>query len=89
MAFFMKANLQDFRVIPLAVVIQIMLALIVPLVAGFIPVNSGSKIKVRRAISNDRPGDQPTISGWWDRLGRLLRWLSRPVLLSIRNTFRR
>jgi putative ABC transport system permease protein len=89
MAFFMKANLQDFRVIPVAVVVQIMIALIVPLVAGFFPVNSGSKITVRRAISNDRPGDQPTISGWWDRLGRLTRWLSRPVLLSIRNTFRR
>ena len=89
MAFFMKANLQGFRVIPVAVEIQIMIALIVPLVAGFIPVNSGSKITVRRAISNDRPGDQPTISGWWDRLGRLTRWLSRPVLLSIRNTFRR
>lgn len=89
MAFFMKANLQGFRVIPMAVEIQIMIALIVPLVAGFIPVNSGSKITVRRAISNDRPGDQPTISGWWDRLGRLTRWLSRPVLLSIRNTFRR
>ena len=89
MAFFMKANLQDFRIIPVAVVIQIMIALIVPLVAGFFPVNSGSKITVRRAISNDRPGDQPTISGWWDRLGRLTRWLSRPVLLSIRNTFRR
>ena len=89
MAFFMKANLQGFRVIPVAVVIQIMIALIVPLVAGFFPVNSGSKITVRRAISNDRPGDQPTISGWWDRLGRLTRWLSRPVLLSIRNTFRR
>ena len=89
MAFFMKANLQDFRIIPVAVVVQIMIAMIVPLVAGFFPVNSGSKITVRRAISNDRPGDQPTISGWWDRLGRLTRWLSRPVLLSIRNTFRR
>ena len=89
MAFFMKANLQDFRIIPVAVVVQIMIAMIVPLVAGFFPVNSGSKITVRRAISNDRPGDQPTISGWWDRLGRLTRWLSRPILLSIRNTFRR
>ena len=89
MAFFMKANLQDFRIIPVAVVVQIMIAMIVPLVAGFFPVNSGSKITVRRAISNDRPGDQPTISGWWDRLGRLTRWLSRPVLLSVRNTFRR
>jgi putative ABC transport system permease protein len=54
-----------------------------------VPVKSGSKIKVRRAISNDRPGDQPTLGGVWDRMGSWLVWLSRPVLLSIRNTFRR
>jgi putative ABC transport system permease protein len=89
MAFLMKVNLQDFRIIPAVVLIQVLIALLVPLVAGFIPVNSGSKIKVRRAISNDRPGDQPTVGAIWDRLGRSLRWLSRPMLLSIRNTFRR
>ena len=89
MANLMKANLQDFRIIPAVVLIQTMIALIVPLVAGFIPVNSGSKIKVRRAISNDHLGDQPTVGALWDRLGRWLRWLSRPMLLSIRNTFRR
>jgi putative ABC transport system permease protein len=89
MGFLMKSNIQGFRFIPTTVIIQVLVALIVPLVAGFIPVNSGSKIKVRRAISNDRPGDQPTISGVWSRLGGWLRWVSRPVLLSIRNTFRR
>jgi putative ABC transport system permease protein len=89
LAFLMNANLQGFRVIPSTVVMQLVLALLVPLVAGFVPVNSGSKIKVRRALSNDRPGDQPTISGLWQRLGSLLRWISRPVQLSIRNTFRR
>ena len=89
LAYLMNANLQGFRVIPATVLIQLTIALIVPLVAGFVPVNNGSKTKVRRAISNDRPGDQPTISGMWDRIGGLLRWLSRPVLLSIRNTFRR
>ena len=74
---------------PEAVVIQAVIALLVPLVAGFVPVNNGSKIKVRRAISSDRPGDQPTISGIWSQLGKWLRWISRPILLSIRNTFRR
>jgi len=89
MAYMMKANLQGFRFIPIAVTIQVIIALVLPLVAGFVPVRSGSKIKVRRAISNDRPGDQPTISGLWDSLGKWLGWVSRPVLLSIRNTFRR
>jgi len=89
MAGLMKIQLQGFRFVPLALILQAVIAMIMPLVAGYVPVNNGSKIKVRRAISNDRPGEQPTISGIWDRLGSFLSWLSRPVLLSIRNTFRR
>jgi putative ABC transport system permease protein len=89
LAFMMDANLQGFRVFPATVLIQLVIALLVPLTAGFIPVDSASKIKVRRAISNDRPGDAPTVSGLWHRFGIWLRWLPRPVVLSIRNTFRR
>jgi putative ABC transport system permease protein len=89
LAFMMSANLQGFRVFPTTVLIQLVIALVVPLAAGFIPVNSGSKISVRRAISDDRPGDEPSVSGLWYRLGSLLQWISRPVVLSIRNTFRR
>jgi putative ABC transport system permease protein len=89
LAFLMNANLQGFRVIPSTIVIQLVLSLLVPLAAGFVPVNSGSKIKVRRALSNDRPGDAPTVSGLWQRLGSWMPWMSRPIMLSVRNTFRR
>jgi putative ABC transport system permease protein len=89
MAWFMKSNLQGFRVFPVTLVIQVVIALVIPLIAGFIPVNSGSKIKVRRAISNDRPGDQQTVGVIWNWIGGVLGWISRPVMLSIRNTFRR
>jgi putative ABC transport system permease protein len=89
LAFMMNANLQGFRVIPSTIVVQLMLCLLVPLAAGFVPVNSGSKIKVRRALSNDRPGEAPTASSLWQQLGAWLPWLSRPIMLSIRNTFRR
>jgi len=89
MAWFMKSDLQGFRTFPATLAIQVLIALVVPLIAGFIPVNSGSKIKVRRAISNDRPGDQPTVGAFWNWIGGVLRWVSRPVILSIRNTFRR
>ncbi|MCK4897565.1 MAG: ABC transporter permease, partial [Anaerolineales bacterium] len=82
-------NLQGFRFVTTAVLIQVSIALIVPLVAGFLPVNNGSKTKVRRAISGDHAGTQQSSIGWLDRLVGRLRWLSRPVLLSIRNTFRR
>jgi putative ABC transport system permease protein len=85
----MNANVQGLRVFPATIIMQLALSLLVPLAAGFVPVNSGSRIKVRRALSNDRPGDAPTVSGLWHRLGTALRWVSRPVMLSVRNTFRR
>ena len=88
-AYFMNATLQGFRLVPVAVMLQTLIALIVPLVAGFIPVNSGSKTTVRRAISSDRVEGQPSSAAGPNRLGRWLRWISRPILLSIRNTFRR
>ncbi|MCP4360212.1 MAG: FtsX-like permease family protein, partial [Chloroflexi bacterium] len=86
---FMSANLSPFRIVPVAIVIQIAIAFIVPLAAGFFPVNRGSKIKVRRAISNDSLADQSANSAFLDGLGRWMKWVSRPLLLSIRNTFRR
>jgi putative ABC transport system permease protein len=86
---FLNAELQGFRVVPLAIVLQVLIAIFVPLIAGFVPVNNGSKIKVRQAISNDRLGDQPSSHNWLNKLGEWILWISRPTLLSIRNIFRR
>ncbi len=86
---FMSIEIQGFRIIPIAVVLQVILAMAIPLAAGYFPVSKGSKTTVRRAISEDGPGDAGSNSGLLDRLGRKMRWLSRPILLSIRNTFRR
>ncbi|HSR29097.1 MAG TPA: ABC transporter permease, partial [Anaerolineae bacterium] len=89
LAFMLNANLQGLRVIPSTVLMQLALSLAVPLAAGFVPVNRGAKTKVRRAISDDRPGGEPTVSSLWQRLGTWLRWFPRPIMLSMRNTFRR
>ena len=86
---FINAEVLEFRVIPLALILQVVIALLIPLIAGFAPVNSGSKINVRRAISNDRPNKRKSGGRWWKRISAWLRWLSRPILLSLRNTFRR
>ena len=88
-AYFFNTTLQGFRIIPAGVLLQAVIALVVPLLAGFGPVNSGSRIKVREAISYDRPGNQPSGGGWLVRAADSVRWLSRPMLLSLRNTFRR
>jgi putative ABC transport system permease protein len=86
---FMSLAIQGFRVIPIAIIIQVFLAMAIPLAAGYFPVSKGSKTTVRRAISEDGPGESGASSGLLDRLGRRMQWLSRPLLLSIRNTFRR
>jgi putative ABC transport system permease protein len=86
--YMMNVDLQGFRIIPTAIIMQVFIAFLIPLGAGFFPVNRGSKINVRRAISNDRSAGHPTRLGWLNRITRWIPWVSRPILLSIRNTFR-
>jgi putative ABC transport system permease protein len=84
----MNANLQDFRIIPLAIILQVLIAFLIPLGAGVFPINKGARTNVRRAISNDLPGAQSSGLSFFNRLTNWLSFLSRPILLSIRNTFR-
>ena len=88
MAFTMNATLQNFRIIPLAIVIQVLIAFLIPLGAGFFPVNKGVRTKVRRAISNDQIGAQSSGLSWFNYITNLFSFISRPILLSLRNTFR-
>ena len=85
----MNFNLQGYRIVPLAFVSQAVVAILVPLAAGIIPVNNGSRIKVQAAINANGIGVGKTSSGWLERLGSRVKWLSRPMLISLRNTFRR
>ncbi len=87
-AFMTGAELQGFRFISIAVALQALTAFLIPLGAGFFPVKKGSETNVRRAISNDRPGAQSAGLGWMTQISRWIRWVSRPITLSIRNTFR-
>ncbi|RMG66108.1 MAG: FtsX-like permease family protein [Chloroflexi bacterium] len=97
------ANLLNFDVLtvipPLPVVlIQIAVGLALPLLASLAPILAGVRMTVREAItstgiSDDTPGHHnPRIDALKQRLAGVVfieRWLSRPFLLSIRNTFRR
>ena len=84
----MDVKLQSFRIYPTVIVMQVLIAFLIPIGAGFFPIRKGSKINVRRAISNDRPASQSDGFGLLNQIARWLPWLSRPILLSIRNTFR-
>jgi len=85
----MGAQLQGFRFIPAAVVVQVFLAFLIPLGSGFFPVSRGARTNVRRAISNYRPGNQTSNQSYLAKSGRWIQWISRPILMSIRNTFRK
>ena len=85
----MNFNLQGYRIVPLAFILQAIVAILIPLAAGFIPVNNGSRIKVQAAISGNGTASGKASTGWLERLGGRVKWLSRPMLISLRNTFRR
>ncbi len=82
-------NLQGYRIVPLAYLLQIIVAILVPLAAGFIPIINGSRVKVQTAISSTGLSGSKSSIGWLERLGSRVKWISRPLLISLRNTFRR
>ena len=75
------------RMIPFAIWMQVLIALVVPQVAGFIPIVQGTRITIQEAISGVGIGKLEEVD-WVYRLFSRLR-LSRPMLISLRNTFRR
>ena len=85
----MNFNLQGYRIVPLAFVLQVVVAILVPLAAGIIPVNNGSRIKVQAAINSNGTANSGASTGRLEHYGSRLKWLSRPMLISLRNTFRR
>ena len=97
-------NILGYRIVPMALGIQIAVGLLVPLVAGLAPVINGSRITVLRALSGDLTGDENQPHGqhearvsWFDwmmiRATRILAsrgiHFPRPFIISLRNTFRR
>lgn len=100
----LRFNLLGYRIVPLALLVQVVVGVLVPLVAGLGPVLNGSRITILRALSGDIADDnQPSAPGqdvrvgWLDwMLVRMTRILAnrgihfpRPFVISLRNTFRR
>lgn len=80
-------NLQGNRAVPASLVLQIAVALIVPQIAGSWPILKGTRISVREALSGNitmRMDDH----GFIYRLLSKIRGISRPLMISLRNTFR-
>lgn len=81
-------RISAFRPVPLATTLQTVIALIVPQIAGIAPILRGARQKVQVALSDTVSEEDPLHRGWLDRKIAEVRGLSRPLLISLRNTFR-
>ena len=85
----MNFELTGFRFVPFAIVIQIIVGLGIPLMAGLSPVLQGARITVHKAIqpsgiessATKKKTDKPKRS-------KLMKKIPRPLIISLRNTFR-
>ncbi len=80
--------LSSFRPVPLSILLQCLVALLVPQIAGLVPILSGTRISVRQALSGTTSSTAQKTSLSFRMLARLP-GISRPLLISLRNTFRK
>lgn len=79
---------QSYGLIPHVVALELLVSLGVPLAASIWPLLRGTRVTIREALSSDAgPGSYGT--SVIDRVMERVRGLPRPLLLSLRNTFRR
>jgi putative ABC transport system permease protein len=82
-------KLLGYRVAYPAIWLQILIALVVPQAAGFIPIWRGSRLTVQEAVSGYRQNQAGLGKSPFDRWLAQVRGISRPMLISLRNAFRR
>jgi putative ABC transport system permease protein len=80
-------DLLGFRIVPSVLVLQALIALFVPQLAGFIPIWWGSRLSVQEALSGIKQGGSKVRKSGSRGMLRL-KLVSRPILISLRNTFR-
>jgi putative ABC transport system permease protein len=78
----------DFHYIPVVVALQAVIGLILPQLAGILPILKASKISVQEAIAQTGIESESTGKNK-DKQAKSLKGITRPVLIAIRNTFRR
>ena len=81
-------DIDDFRISNRIFAIEVAIGLLVPALAALYPIISGTRVTVREAISSSGIKKSSARPGIIDRLVMTVKGLSRPLLLSLRNTFR-
>ncbi|HEV2358800.1 MAG TPA: ABC transporter permease [bacterium] len=86
---FLNFSIRDHSIPPYTILLEAAAGLLVPLAAAIGPVIVGSRITVHRALTSYGLTDQGSHGTWLDSWTKWATWLSRPVVLSVRNTARR
>jgi putative ABC transport system permease protein len=89
MGAWLNYRIGPFRFSVLALVLQAAIAVVIPMLAAIGPVWNGTRLTVREAISSYGLGRGDFGKSRFDRMLERIRFASRPMLISIRNTFRR
>jgi putative ABC transport system permease protein len=84
----LNATPSGFAVPASSLALQFFIGLAVPLLGALIPVIAGARCTVCQAMTSYGL-EASTKTGVFDRLLEVLPWLPRPLMLSLRNTFRR
>lgn len=82
-------DVTDISILPPVLGLQIVLSVAVPMTIVLIPIFAGSKVTVHEAINDYGLVKNGFGESWMDRLIGYVKGLPRPVLLSLRNTFRK
>lgn len=80
-------NSPGFIFSPYILACEIGIGLIIPILAALYPILKGTRSSIRDCLDNQKISREFGRS-WIDRIVEKVNWFSRPVLLSIRNTFR-
>lgn len=89
MAVFLNFDINSFAVPPWVYLLVAVVGVITPLLAGAYPVWKGTRVPVRVAISDFGVSQNTFGTGALDRLLANVGGSSRPLLMSLRNSFRR
>lgn len=82
-------DLTEFAIPIGSVVLQVVISLCVPVLAAFVPILRGTGVTIHAALLSESGGSSSYGNNVLDRLMHNIRGLSRPLLLSLRNTIRR
>jgi putative ABC transport system permease protein len=86
---FLNFDINTFSIPAWVFLAETLAAIALPLLAALIPIIGGTRVTVRQAISDYGIAAVRVKRGLLDRIVERVRGASRPIILSIRNTFRR